>query len=114
MALPVAHAAPGTTERISVTTNATQRNHISGRRGAPVSSAGQHRHRRHPANARSPSNGIRGGISYGGQAISADGCLVVFHAQAASLVPGDTNTCLQVPTCTAPLAPARTCSSATG
>jgi Tol biopolymer transport system component len=38
-ALPVAHAAPGTTERVSVANDGTQADNISGRRGAPSSSA---------------------------------------------------------------------------
>ena len=38
-ALPVAHAAPGTTERVSVASDGTQANNISGRRGAPTVSA---------------------------------------------------------------------------
>src|SRR5919109_597209 len=35
----VAHAAPGVTERVSVATDGTQGNNMSGRRGAPASSA---------------------------------------------------------------------------
>jgi hypothetical protein len=37
-ALPAARAVPGTTERVSVASDGTQGNHISGRPGAPVSS----------------------------------------------------------------------------
>jgi Tol biopolymer transport system component len=116
-ALPVAHAAPGRTERVSVAGDGTQANNISGRRGAPAASAdGQVvvfdslASNLVPANTNAfddifvrdrasgttqrvsvSSSGAKGDSISSSPAISADGQVVAFVSNATNLVPGDTN-----------------------
>jgi Tol biopolymer transport system component len=113
----VAHAAPGTTERVSVTSDGTPANNISGRRGAPVSSADGRlvafdslasnlvagdtnafddifvRDRASGTTQRVSvaSNGTQGNNISSSPAISGDGQLVAFVSNATNLVAGDTN-----------------------
>jgi Tol biopolymer transport system component len=116
-ALPVAHAAPGTTERVSVVSDGTQANNISGRRGAPATSAdGQLvvfdslasnlvpgdtnafddifvRDRATGTTRRVSvsSSGAQGDNISSSPAISGDGRFVAFVSNASNLAPGDTN-----------------------
>ena len=118
-ALPVAHAAPGMTERVSVASDGTQANNISGRRGAPAASAdGQVvvfdslasnlvpgdtnafddifvRDRASGTTQRVSvsSTAAQGDNISSSPAISGDGQVVAFVSNATNLVPGDTNTC---------------------
>jgi Tol biopolymer transport system component len=118
MAAPlVVHAAPGVTERVSVATDGTQGNNMSGRRGAPANSADGRfivfdslasnlvpgdtnaiddvfvRDRQTGATERVSvaSDGTQGDAQSNGPAISADGRFVAFTSTASNLVPGDTN-----------------------
>jgi Tol biopolymer transport system component len=116
-ALPVARAAPGTTERVSVASDGTQANNISGRRGAPAASAdGQVvvfdslasnlvpgdtnafddifvRDRATGTTQRVSvsSTAAQGDNISSSPAVSGDGRVVAFVSNATNLVPGDTN-----------------------
>jgi hypothetical protein len=116
-ALPLAHAAPGTTERVSVASDGTQGNHISGRRGAPTSSADGRlvafdslasnlaagdtnafddifvgdRATGTTQRVSVSSSGAEGNNISSSPAISGDGRFVAFVSNASNLVPGDTN-----------------------
>jgi Tol biopolymer transport system component len=116
-ALPVAHAAPGTTERVSVASDGTQANNISGRRGAPAASADGRvvvfdslasnlvagdtnafddifvRDRASGTTQRVSvsSRGAQGDNISSSPAISGDGRLVAFVSNASNLVRRDTN-----------------------
>jgi len=113
----VAHAAPGITERVSIASDGTQGNNMSGRRGAPASSANGRfiafdslasnlvvgdtnaiddvfvRDRQTGTTERVSvaSDGTQGDAQSNGPAISADGRFVAFTSIASNLVPGDTN-----------------------
>jgi Tol biopolymer transport system component len=115
--VPAAHAASGDTERVSVATDGSQANNISGRRSAPASSADGRavvfdslasnlvpgdtnafddifvRDRAAGATQRVSvsSSGAQGNNISSSPAISADGRFVAFVSAATNLVPGDTN-----------------------
>ena len=116
-ALPAAYAAPGTTERVSVASDGTQADNISGRRGAPTSSADGRlvafdslasnlvpgdangfddvfvRDRATGTTQRVSvaSDGTQGNNISSSPAISGDGRFVAFVSNASNLVPGDTS-----------------------
>ena len=116
-ALPAAHAAPGTTERVSVASDGTQADSISGRRGAPAASADGRfvvfdslasnlvpgdtnafddifvRDRAVGTTQRVSvsSSGAQGDNISSSPAVSGDGRFVAFISAATNLVPGDTN-----------------------